>query len=82
MIPNDLLAILCCPETHQGLTEADPALIEQINQKIAAGQLRNRGGQLVQERIGSGLVREDKKWLYPVRQEIPILLIDESLPLT
>jgi uncharacterized protein YbaR (Trm112 family) len=82
MIPNDLLAILCCPETHQGLTEADPALIEQVNEKITGGQLRNRGGQLVQERIDSGLVREDRQWLYPIRQEIPILLIDESLPLT
>jgi uncharacterized protein YbaR (Trm112 family) len=82
MIPRDLLAILCCPETHQRLEPADTAIIEKLNQQIAAGRLRNRGGQVVQEQIAAGLVREDRKWLYPVRNEIPIMLIDEALPLT
>jgi len=81
MIEAELLKILCCPETHQALKAAEPALIEKLNQQISAGQLRNRGGQAVNESIDGGLVREDGKMLYPIRQEIPIMLIDEAIPL-
>jgi uncharacterized protein YbaR (Trm112 family) len=30
--------------------------------------------------IDSGLVREDKRYVYPIRQDIPIMLIDEAIP--
>ncbi len=82
MISPDLLAILCCPETHQDLKPADTDLVEKINQQIAKGQVRNRGGQTVQEKIDAGLVRADGQWLYPVRQDIPVMLIDEAIPLS
>jgi uncharacterized protein len=81
MISRDLLGILCCPETHQELTLAEPALVERINQQIIAGDLRNRGGQVVREKIDAGLLRADRQWLYPVRQDIPVMLIDEAIPI-
>lgn len=82
MIDPDLLKIMCCPETHQPIALAEPSVIEQLNQQIAAGQLKNRAGQPVKEKIDGGLVREDKKFLYPVRGNIPVMLIDEAIPLT
>jgi uncharacterized protein YbaR (Trm112 family) len=82
MIDPELLKILCCPETHQSISLAEPSLIERLNQHISAGQLRNRTGQLVHEKIEGGLVRADNKFLYPIRQNIPIMLIDEAIPLT
>jgi len=81
MIDPDLLKIMCCPETHQPIAMAEPSVIEQLNQQIAAGQLKNRAGQPVKEKIDGGLVREDKKFLYPVRGNIPVMLIDEAIPL-
>lgn len=81
MIDADLLKIMCCPETHQGLSPADSSLLQKLNQEIASGQCRNRAGQPVQEKIDGGLVREDQKFLYPIRQDIPIMLIDEAIPL-
>lgn len=81
MIDPDLLKIICCPETHQPIAMAEPSVIEQLNQQIAAGQLKNRAGQPVKEKIDGGLVREDKKFLYPVRGNIPVMLIDEAIPL-
>lgn len=81
MIPSDLLSILCCPETHQALRMAEPTLIEQLNQKIAAGGVRNRAGQLVTEQLQTGLVRSDDQFVYPLRQGIPVLLVDEAIPL-
>jgi uncharacterized protein len=80
MIRPDLLSILCCPETHQALHLAEAGLIEELNQKIAAGNLANRAGQPVRLPIDGGLVREDGKYLYPVRDNIPVMLIDEAIP--
>ena len=42
---------------------------------------QNRGGELVTEPVREGLVREDGLFLYPVRDDIPIMLIDEAIPL-
>jgi len=81
MIDAELLKILCCPETHQPVTPADAALVARLNQQIASGQLRLRNGQPVKESIDGGLVRSDGKYLYAVRQDIPIMLIDEAIPL-
>jgi uncharacterized protein YbaR (Trm112 family) len=81
MTHAELVKILCCPETHQPLTMADAALVQQLNERIEDGQLRNRADQPVKEKIDAGLVRDDRKYLYPIRQEIPIMLIDEAIPL-
>jgi uncharacterized protein YbaR (Trm112 family) len=81
MIDPELLKIMCCPETHQSIALAEQALIDKLNQQIAAGQLKNRAGQPVKEKIDSGLMREDKKFLYPIRNNIPIMLIDEAIPM-
>jgi uncharacterized protein len=82
MINADLLKIMCCPETHQPLAPADPETIAKLNQKITATQLRNRRGDAVQEKIEGGLLREDGKYLYPIRNGIPIMLMDEAIPVS
>jgi uncharacterized protein YbaR (Trm112 family) len=82
MIDPELLKIMCCPETHQSLTLADPPLLEKLNRQIASNQLKNRAGQTVKENLDGGLVREDGKFLYPIRHDIPIMLIDEAIPLS
>ncbi len=81
MIDAELLKILCCPETHQEVRVADQAVIDKLNRQIAAGTLKNRAGQPVQEQIDSGLVRADGKYLYPIRRNIPVMLVDEGIPL-
>ena len=81
MIDQDLLAILVCPETHQPLQPAAAPLVERLNADIAAGRQQNRGGKTVTEKIDGGLVRTDGKFLYAVRQDIPVMLIDEALAL-
>ena len=40
----------------------------------------NVGGAAVTEALEAGLVREDRKVVYPIRDSIPVLLIDEGLP--
>ncbi len=77
----ELLNILCCPETHQKLTLAESPVLGKLNQQIAASQLQNRAGQTVREKLDGGLVRADGKYLYPIRQNIPVMLVDEAIPL-
>ncbi len=78
-ISPELLEILACPETKQPLTMAAEALVAQLNERIAQGTLTNRAGATITEAIDSGLVREDGSYLYPVRDDIPIMLIDEAI---
>lgn len=81
MIDKVLLDILACPETKEGVALADQSLVDAVNAAITSGNLRNRGGEPVTEPIDGGLVRDDGKYLYAIRDEIPIMLIDEAIPL-
>jgi len=82
MIDAELLKIMCCPETHQELRPAEPGLLNKVNEQIEAGTLKNRAGQAIKEKIDDGLVRTDGKYLYPLRRGIPVMLVDEGVPLT
>jgi len=80
-IDKDLLSILCCPETKQDVSLADAALIAQLNEAASRGQLKNKANKLVTELLDGGLIREDRKILYPIREDIPVMLIEEGIPL-
>ena len=79
MIDKELLDILACPETHQPLALADDALLERVNARIQGGGVKNVGGADVTVPLPAGLVREDGHIVYPIRDEIPVLLIDEGI---
>lgn len=79
VIDKDLLEILACPETHQSLSQAGQDLLKKVNDWIASGNATNKGGKKVEEALAGGLVREDGQVVYPIRDGIPVLLIDEAL---
>jgi uncharacterized protein len=80
--PRRFLDLLVCPETRHPLAWAEPALIERLNRRVAQGTLRTRGGGLVLEPLEAGLVRSDGLFLYPLRRGIPVMLMDQAIPLT
>jgi uncharacterized protein YbaR (Trm112 family) len=81
MISDKLLNILACPETKQPIRLADNEILSKINNLIATKSIKNRKGELVEQQIDSLLVREDGKFGYVVRDDIPIMLIDEAIGL-
>ena len=81
MIDKELLDILCCPETKEDVSLVEGELIDILNEKIEKGEIKNRAGHPVEEKLDSGLMRQDKKYLYPIREGIPIMLVDEAIPL-
>ena len=81
MVDPELLEILVCPESKEPVRLADPELLRQLNLAIAEGRVTNRAGEVVEEPLDAGLVREDGRVLYPVREDIPIMLIDQAIPL-
>lgn len=82
MVDPQLLEILVCPDTKQPVREAEPELVDRLNAAIGNGAVTNRGGDVVKEPLDGGLVREDGEVLYPVREDIPVMLVDEAIVLS
>jgi len=72
MIATELLEILRCPETMQRLRVATPSELSSF----ARG---TRVGVPVEIALEQGLIREDGKVLYPIRNGIPVMLLEEAL---
>lgn len=81
MVDSTLLEILRCPDSRQELQLASSELISQLNAKIAAGSVKNCAGRNIPGPLAEALVTKDGKRLYPVIDNIPVMLIDESVQL-
>ncbi len=79
-VKEDLLEILCCPMSMERLRPVDNAVITKINEQIAAGQVQYENGDTVKEPLEEMLATVDGKRLYGVKDSIPIMLVDESIP--
>ena len=74
-----LLTILRCPVTHKGLSLLKKDKLEKINEAIAAGSIATHDGALLAEPLAEALVTDDGKRVYPVNDDIPVLLEGESI---
>lgn len=81
MVDQELLDILVCPENKTAVKLVGQDVVDRVNAAIKAGGLKNRAGEKVEEPIDAGLLRADGKFLYPIREDIPIMLIDEAIPM-
>ncbi len=82
MLNPDLLALLVCPETHQDVVLATPDEIARINEAIQRSSVHTAGGTLVEQPVQAALIRIDRAVAYPIRDDIPVMLVPEGLVLS
>ena len=73
-----LLDILRCPITGQSLRELDAGELESLNQLIADGGLKTRGGETA-EPLRAALITDNREWIYAVDDGVPVMLPDQAL---
>lgn len=73
------LSLLRCPRTGGGLALAGAEALAGLNESVRKGELANVSGHKVDEPLEAALVSACGRWLYPVREGIPVLLAEEAL---
>ena len=80
-VDSELIKILVCPANKERVSLVDREIVDRLNQAITEGRLLNVNRASVSELLQDGLLREDGKILYPVRDTIPVMLIGEGIPM-
>ncbi len=79
MLDAQLLALLVCPATHQDVTLTQAPLVERLKQAVRDGEVRTVGGKDAEPTFDGLLLRRDGGVAYPVRDGIPVMLVEEAL---
>lgn len=81
MIPADFLELLRCPQSGQPLAMAGEDVLTTLNHRItqAPGTVCNQGGAVVGQPLTEALLRADRTLVYPLRDNIPLLLVEEGI---
>ena len=80
-VDPELVEILVCPDTKLNVDLIPAETVEKINLAIKENIVLNVDGQSVNDPLQDGLLREDDKIIYPVRDSIPVMLIGEGIPM-
>ena len=75
-----LLDLLVCPATRQPLALLDKPGLEALTRAIAAGSVKRVDDAPQTETIREALITRDRKTLYRIDDGIPVLVIEEGIP--
>jgi len=81
-IDGKLLEILCCPVSKTPLIRLPASRLKKLNEAIAAGEVQYVRGAKVDTPLREALITEDSRVIYPVVDEIPILLEERGIGTT
>lgn len=78
-VDSKLLEILCCPVSKTPLVILGPEKLEKLNSNIRDDEVLYVDHRVVSEPLQEGLITEDGKVIYAVRDNIPILLEEQGI---
>lgn len=81
-IDGKLLEILCCPVSKTPLTRLTGSRLKKLNRAIADGEALYVSGKTVESELREALITEDSRVIYPVIDDIPILLEEKGIGTT
>ncbi len=81
-VDGKLLEILCCPVSKTPLQRLERSRLAKLNAAIANGAVQYVNGDVVENDLDEALITADAKVIYPVEQEIPILLAEKGIGTT
>jgi uncharacterized protein YbaR (Trm112 family) len=81
-IDGKLLEILCCPVSKTPLIRLPVSQLKKLNDAITAGEVQYIRGEKVDRPLREALITEDSKVIYPVVDEIPILVEERGIGTT
>ncbi|MBG61397.1 MAG: hypothetical protein CMP03_02650 [Woeseiaceae bacterium] len=74
-----ILKLICCPSSKKQLKILDEESLTNLNHAISAGLIKNNQGKILKDEIEQALITEDYELAYIVRDDIPVLLENESI---
>ena len=81
-VDRKLLEILCCPVSKSPLTVLGQEKLDKLNNTISGGEALYVDGKKVNDPLTEGLITEDGKVIYPVQDDIPVLLEEKGIGTT
>ena len=78
-VDSKLLEILCCPVSKTPLTVLGQEKLDTLNKAIEGNDVLYVDHSKVSEPLPEGLITEDGKVIYAVRDNIPILLEEKGI---
>lgn len=81
-ISKQLLEIMCCPISHTPLIRISKAQLDHLNRHITDAEVITVDGEAVKEPLQDALLTQDGKVIYPVRDDIPVLLYEAGIGTT
>ena len=78
-VDSKLLEILCCPVSKTPLVVLGQEKLEKLNSNIRDDKVLYVDHKVVSEPLQEGLITEDGKVIYAVRDNIPILLEEQGI---
>jgi uncharacterized protein YbaR (Trm112 family) len=78
-IDGKLLEILCCPVSKTPLTRLSASRLKVLNKAIGDGEIQTVRGEKLDQPLREALITEDSKVIYPVIDDIPILLEERGI---
>ena len=74
-----LLDILCDPVTKTPVRPLRRDELDALNRAIASGAVDTVAGQKVASPLDAGLITTDRKVVYRIKDDIPVMLAEEGI---